>query len=168
MLEPAELTLDGRAAPVEALPAQSLARDEGMQPVSLDPDRRVLALAGRAAPVGCINSIVLVGAGVLGLIEPVMSLALSTRRRGPVLASLLYVMCGRLTALVLLCFRSSEYKELEIVVLRHEIAVLRRQISRPAIRPAEREPRRWMDSAAGEEPRVLAPRTRPAPGVPDP
>ena len=54
------------------------------------------------------------------------------------LASLLYVMCGRLTALVLLCFRSSEYKELEIVVLRHEIAVLRQQVSRPALRPADR------------------------------
>jgi hypothetical protein len=39
---------------------------------------------------------------------------------------LLYVMSGRLTALVLLCFRCSEYKELEIVVVRHEIAVLRR------------------------------------------
>ena len=54
------------------------------------------------------------------------------------LASLLYVMCGRLMALVLLCFRSSECNELEIVVLRHEIAVLRRQISRPALRPADR------------------------------
>jgi transposase InsO family protein len=55
-----------------------------------------------------------------------------------VLASLLYVMCGRVRALVLLCFRSSEYKELEIVVLRHEIAVLRRQVSCPALRPADR------------------------------
>jgi hypothetical protein len=60
------------------------------------------------------------------------------QEEGPVLASLLYVMSGRLTALVLLCCRSSEYKELEIVVLRHEIAVLRRQISRPALRPADR------------------------------
>jgi putative transposase len=51
-----------------------------------------------------------------------------------VLASLLYVLLGRLMALVLLCFRSSEFKELEIVVLRHEIAVLRRQMSRPALR----------------------------------
>src|ERR1035437_7595471 len=41
-------------------------------------------------------------------------------------------------ALVLLCFRSSEFKELEIVVLRHELAVLRRQVSRPALRPADR------------------------------
>jgi hypothetical protein len=47
-------------------------------------------------------------------------------------------MCGRVRALVLLCFRSSEYKELEIVVLRHEIAVLRRQVSCPALRPADR------------------------------
>jgi hypothetical protein len=36
------------------------------------------------------------------------------------LASFLYVMCRRAMALVVLCFRSSEYKELEIVVLRHE------------------------------------------------
>jgi hypothetical protein len=41
-----------------------------------------------------------------------------------VLTSFLYVMCGRAMALVLLCCRSSEYKELEIVVLRHEVAVL--------------------------------------------
>ena len=54
------------------------------------------------------------------------------------LASLLYVLLGRLMALVLLRFRSSEHKELEIVVLRHEVAVLRRQVSRPALRPADR------------------------------
>jgi transposase InsO family protein len=73
----------------------------------------------------------------LGLFEAVVSLALSMRG-GLVLGSLLYVMCGRLMALVLLCFRSSECNELEIVVLRHEIAVLRRQVSRPALRPADR------------------------------
>jgi putative transposase len=55
-----------------------------------------------------------------------------------VLASVLYVLVGRVMALVLLCFRSSDFKELEIVVLRHEIAVLRRQVSRPALRPADR------------------------------
>jgi hypothetical protein len=43
-------------------------------------------------------------------------------------------MVGRVMALVLLCFRSSDFKELEIVVLRHELAVLRRQASRPALR----------------------------------
>jgi hypothetical protein len=35
-----------------------------------------------------------------------------------VLASLLYVLFGRVMALVLLRFRSSDFKELEIVVLR--------------------------------------------------
>ena len=54
------------------------------------------------------------------------------------LASLLYVLFGRVMALVLLRFRSSDFKELEIVVLRHELAVLRRQVSRPALRPADR------------------------------
>jgi len=52
--------------------------------------------------------------------------------------SFVYLMVGRVVALVLLCFRSSDCKELEIVVLRHELAVLRRQVSRPALRPADR------------------------------
>ena len=45
--------------------------------------------------------------------------------------SFVYLMVGRVMALVLLRFRSSDCKELEIVVLRHELAVLRRQASRP-------------------------------------
>jgi hypothetical protein len=40
--------------------------------------------------------------------------------------------------LSLLSFRSEEFKELEIVVLRHELAVVRRQVARPHVRPADR------------------------------
>jgi hypothetical protein len=41
-------------------------------------------------------------------------------------------------ALVLLGVRSSDFKELEIVVLRHELEILRRQTGRPRLRPADR------------------------------
>jgi hypothetical protein len=53
---------------------------------------------------------------------------------------------------MLLLFRSTEFKELEIVVLRHELAVLRRQVKRPTVRSADR----WFLAAAA--------RTLPSPG----
>jgi len=51
VLEPAELPLDRGATSIERLPALCLARDQGMQPVGLDPPRAGLALASRAAPL---------------------------------------------------------------------------------------------------------------------
>jgi putative transposase len=49
-----------------------------------------------------------------------------------------YVLVGRLLQLAALRFRSQEFKELEIVVLRHELAVLRRQAGRPELGTADR------------------------------
>jgi hypothetical protein len=52
--------------------------------------------------------------------------------------SLVYLVVCRLFALVVLCCRSSGSKELEIVVLRHELSILRRQAKRPQLREADR------------------------------
>jgi putative transposase len=47
--------------------------------------------------------------------------------------SLCYLMLRRALQLAALRFRSEEFKELEIVVLRHQLAVLRRQAGRPEL-----------------------------------
>ena len=52
--------------------------------------------------------------------------------------SLCYVVLQRVLQLVCRRVRSTASKELEIVVLRHELAVLRRQVRRPAFRSADR------------------------------
>ena len=49
------------------------------------------------------------------------------------LVSLCYVVLGRLLQLALLHVRSNDFKELEIIVLQHELAVLLRRIGRPAM-----------------------------------
>jgi putative transposase len=69
-----------------------------------------------------------------------------------VVQSVLYIAFQRVLQLVFLLFRSTEFKELEIVLLRHELAVLRRQVRRPTFRPADR----WLLAVAAR----MLPRVR--------
>ena len=62
------------------------------------------------------------------------------------LLSVLSVALQRILQLVSLLFRSADSKELEIVVLRHPVAILRRHVRRPAFRTADR----WFLAAAGQ------------------
>lgn len=55
-----------------------------------------------------------------------------------VLVSLCYVLLRWFLEFAVLRVRSNELKELEIVVLRHELAILRRKTRRPAIRAVDR------------------------------
>jgi putative transposase len=52
--------------------------------------------------------------------------------------SLCYLVLRRVLPLAALRLRSDEFKELEIVVLRHELTVLRRQLARPQLTSADR------------------------------
>jgi hypothetical protein len=61
-----------------------------------------------------------------------------TRRLLPEIFRLGCWLSRRLLELVLLLARSEEKKEVEILLLRHELQVLRRQVARPQLRPADR------------------------------
>jgi putative transposase len=52
--------------------------------------------------------------------------------------SLLYLLFQRALTVAALRLRSREFKELEIVVLRHKLAVLGRQIARPQLDDRDR------------------------------
>jgi hypothetical protein len=54
---------------------------------------------------------------------------------------LVYLALRFVLQLLVLSLRSEEFKELEIVVLRHEHAVVRRQVARPFIRTPFRAPK---------------------------
>jgi putative transposase len=59
------------------------------------------------------------------------------RSRGVVL-SFMYWSLRRLLELMALRFRSEREKEVEILLLRHQLRVLERQVARPALTPADR------------------------------
>jgi putative transposase len=52
--------------------------------------------------------------------------------------SLVYVLACRLFELVVLLGRGERPKELEILVLRHELSILRRKVKRPQFAPRDR------------------------------
>ena len=52
--------------------------------------------------------------------------------------SCLYVLACRLFELVVLLARRERSKELEILALRHELSILRRQVGRPQFAPRDR------------------------------
>ena len=54
------------------------------------------------------------------------------------LVSFVYLVAWRLFALVLLLARSDRSKELELLVLRHELSILRRQARRPQLTVSDR------------------------------
>ncbi len=60
------------------------------------------------------------------------------RRRWSVALSFLYIGFVRLLQLLRLSRRGQQDLAIEVVMLRHEVAVLRRHAARPALRPADR------------------------------
>jgi putative transposase len=52
--------------------------------------------------------------------------------------SFVYLTLRRLLELLVLCWRSADAKEVEILVLRHQLAVLHRQHPRPRLQPQDR------------------------------
>jgi hypothetical protein len=60
------------------------------------------------------------------------------KSRHLVIFSLLYWGLRRLMEVVVIGFRSEEAKEVEILVLRHQLCILKRQVKRPDLKPHDR------------------------------
>ncbi|MDF2739818.1 MAG: Integrase catalytic region [Actinomycetia bacterium] len=90
-------------------------------------------------PVGCQKSIMALTSryGLVKDYDPSSLLAFAPWR-WVVVWSFVYLALRRTFALILLCFRSAEAKEIEILVLRHELAVLRRQRRQSHLQPTDR------------------------------
>src|SRR5438046_4177798 len=77
-------------------------------------------------------------------------------REGCLLWSFVYLVVRNLFALVWLLGRPRGSKELEILVLRHELAILRRQTSRPKLTAPERTRSSWRAFLRAQAANVLA------------
>src|SRR5262245_29794582 len=78
--------------------------------------------------------------------------------RGGAVISVCYVALLRVLQLFSLRFPSTEFKELEIVVLRHELAVLRRQTARPPFQSSRPTVLSGCEPAVATRHMVLVPR----------
>jgi hypothetical protein len=76
-----------------------------------------------------------IAAGGLGTVAPLLTLL---RRPPALLPRLAYLTLCRSIQLLALLARGDAAKDLEILVLRHQVTVLRRQISRPRFETADR------------------------------
>jgi hypothetical protein len=87
-------------------------------------------------PVGCLYPITALTSAFAVMEPQVGSGSAVVREALVVIRSVLYVLTRR--ALTTLRFRSERSKDLEIVVLRHEFAILRRQVARPELTEPDR------------------------------
>jgi hypothetical protein len=138
MVEPKTLSLENRFGPLGPtrvqIPPPPLHRPNSVQPCGIEQEKGG-PRARLLLPVGFENSVRWLIAGPGWLLD---SFALPNSGRSCVVWSFVYLALCRLLQLVVLLFRSERSKELEILVLRHELAILRRQPRRAKLRPVDR------------------------------
>jgi hypothetical protein len=83
-----------------------------------------------------------------------------------VLSKFAYLTLCRSIQLLVLLARGDAAKDLEILVLRHQLAVLRRQTARPRLEPAAGSRPRAPERASGNEPTQQSARSMEQLGVP--
>jgi len=88
--------------------------------------------------VGCKNSVGACASGLEARGRTVWVASGSRRSEVFLVVSLVYALFCRLIELVVLVGRGERSKELEILVLRHELSILRRQVKRPRFTPDDR------------------------------